>query len=107
MKQSLLWSTLGGLFMLFVGYVVWQQNQQSAVLERCASLEKHVVETNLETKRWSERSINALRTEMSEKVYSIDKKQDVEFAKINTQLQSITQKLVEIQADLVKIKRQN
>ena len=93
--------------MLFVGYVVWQQNQQSAVLERCASLEKHVVETNLETKRWSERSINALRTEMSEKVYSIDKKQDVEFAQINTQLQSITQKLVEIQADLVKIKRQN
>ena len=107
MKQSLLWSALGGLFMLFVGYVVWQQNQQSAVLERCASLEKQVVETNLETKRWSERSINALRTEMSEKVYSIDKKQDVEFAKINTQLQSITQKLVEIQADLVKIKRQN
>lgn len=105
MKASLLWSAMGGMFLLFIGYVVWQQNAYSAVQERCASLERQVVATSLDTRRQCESSISELRIDTAGKISSIDKKQDVEFAKINAMLQQISGKLLEIQAGLEKIKQ--
>lgn len=85
---TLVWSAMGGMFLLFIAYVVWQQKQLADISDKMARLDKATSDM-----------VNNLRIETNEKVASIDKKQDVEFAQIKTQLAAIMTKLTEIQTE--------
>lgn len=96
---AIIWSALGGMFTLFIAYVVWEQKKHADHAERLAAMEKTAMESILKTKGECEALVSALKLEQSDKIATIDKKQDVEFAKINTQLAQIMTKLAEIQTE--------
>lgn len=96
---AIIWSAMSGMFGLFIAYVVWEQKKHADHAERLAAMEKAAMESILKTKNECEALVTALKIEQSDKIATIDKKQDVEFAKINTQLAQIMTKLAEIQTE--------
>lgn len=95
-KQTLVWSCLGGLLSLMIGFAVWAAQQHAEAELKISKLEVRVTEVSLVT----DKKIADLRLEIHDEVSIIDKKQEVEFAKINASLRGIDAKLAEISAEL-------
>ena len=93
-KQSLIWSCLAGLLSLMIGFSVWAVKQHSEADRRISDIRTRLTEVRLTT----DKKIADLRLEIHDEVTAIDKKQEVEFAKINASLRSIDAKLAEISA---------
>ena len=102
---AFIWSAMGSMFMLFIGYVVWEQKQHASHDARMAAMEKSRVEDNLTLKKECADAINNLRSELTEKIATIDKTQSTEFVKINTQLSAIQTQITTTQTQLSDVAR--
>lgn len=102
---ALIWSAMGGMFTLFIGYVVWDARQHNELYAKMKDLEGGLSLAKSEMKRECADANSRLKEDIQEKISEIDKKQDVEFAKINTQLEAIKTQNAATQTQLSDVAR--